>query len=184
MKLEIRSIAGEEVLAGALLGKRVLGSLLERMPRAAEPIRVYLDFTGIEVATGSFLREAVIRFRDFCRKEEFLYPIVANANDKVLEELELLARADSDVLVTCDLQGDEPSNGRVLGPLEAKQQMTLDTVRSEGEADAVLLSKKHRDQKVKSTAWNNRLSWLANKGVLLEIRKGRLKRYRTVLERL
>ena len=35
-------------------------------------------------------------------------------------------------------------------------------------------------EKVKQTAWNNRLAALANLGLILELNQGRAKRYRTL----
>ena len=58
MRFRLRDLADNEILAGAVAGRRILRLLLERIdrePTAPEP--VYLDFQGVEVATASFLRE-------------------------------------------------------------------------------------------------------------------------------
>lgn len=68
MKIDMLAIGGSDVLAGALNGRSALNELLNTS--AAEPANpepVFLDFTGIEVATASFLRESVLAFRDIVR---------------------------------------------------------------------------------------------------------------------
>jgi hypothetical protein len=50
------------------------------------------------------------------------------------------------------------------------------------ETDAAELMREHRETKaVKQTAWNNRLSALANMGLVVELSEGRAKRYRSLL---
>src|ERR1700683_1982526 len=86
---------GSCVLAGAPRGRRVLAQLLECVDREPEtPEPVFLDFTDIDVATASFLREAVLGFKDSVRqRKQNLYPVVANLNDNLVDELKLLLDA-------------------------------------------------------------------------------------------
>src|SRR5688572_4253742 len=88
------------VLAGTPRGLKVFAKLVESTgvePGAPEPI--FLDFTGIEVATASFLREAVLAFRDAVRRRKSnFYPIIANASELIVEELRILVAPRGDVL--------------------------------------------------------------------------------------
>lgn len=182
MRIRIRDTADSDVLAGALTGRKTLGVLLELIGGEPErPELVYLDFTGVSVATASFLRESVLEFRDIVRRRwSGYYPVVANANDTITEELSVLLRPRREVLMLCTLntQGD-PSAPRLMGQLEPKQRMTFDFVKKLGETDAGRLMRAgNHNERVGKTAWNNRLASLSRLGLLIELSDGRTKRYR------
>jgi hypothetical protein len=177
---------GSCVLAGAPRGRRVLARLLECIDCEADtPEPVFLDFTDIDVATASFLREALLGFKDSVRQRwQNLYPVVANVNENVLDELKLLINARSDVLLTCSLDSDAvPHDIRIIGELEAKQKLTFNLVKNRGETDASELMRDHNaSEGVKhQTAWNNRLAALCELGLIVELKQGRAKRYRPLL---
>lgn len=189
MRLSMREIGESNVLAGAQNGSRVFAKLLSattREPRAPEPL--FLDFDGVDVATASFLRESVQTLRDHVRgRRSTLYPVIANANDTLRDELVVLVRSRGDVLILCTLDKDEHvSNVERIGELDPKQQMTLDIVCERGEIDAGELMREYgeAEQVRHTTAWNNRLAALSMKGLLVELSQGRNKRYRPILEGL
>ena len=136
------------------------------------------------MATASFLRESVIGFRDYARRSlPSLYPVVANLSVAVAEELEFFVRARGDALLACDLD----TNGaviapRLIGELDPAQRATFDAVREGGAVSAPGLAQRYADARIGSTAWNNRLSALASKGLLVERRLGRAKSFSSVLE--
>jgi hypothetical protein len=187
MKLNIAMIGGGDVLTGATNGRRVLSELLAAAePEPLDPEVVFLDFSGVTVATASFLRESILAFRDFVRSHRSnLYPVIADANAAVRDELQELVRPPrGDVLIACTLGGGEPKNAMLIGNLEKMQRRTFDLVRAFGETGASELMR-HRgvEDRVRSaTAWNNRLASLASLGLLVEMRQGRTKRYKPVLE--
>jgi hypothetical protein len=182
MHIRMRDLVESDVLAGALTGRKALSLLFERIdgePEKPEP--VYLDFTGIEVATASFLRECILEFRDTVRRRwPNYYPVVANANDTVTEELSILLGPQRDVLMLCSLdEGGNPDSPRIVGALEPKQRITFDLVKKLGEADAgELMRTANGTEDVGQTAWNNRLASLSRLGLLMELSHGRAKRYR------
>lgn len=146
-----------------------------------EPEPVFLNFEGIEVATASFLRECVLEFRDTVRRRRpNYYPVVANANDTVTEELSILLGPQRNVLMLCSLDEDgNPGSPRLVGDLEPKQQITFDLVKNLGEADAgELMRTANGTEAVGQTAWNNRLASLTRLGLLMELSHGRAKSYR------
>ena len=97
-------VDGQTVLSGAVAGRRVLGALIVATPTADTPTPLFLDFNGIEVATASFLRESVIAFRDYARQSlPNIYPVVANLNPTVAEELDFFVRVRGDVLWGCGI---------------------------------------------------------------------------------
>lgn len=175
---------GQGILSGAIPGRRLLSALIAATPSAATPTLALLDFSGVEVATASFLRESVIGFRDYARQAlPNIYPVVANLPAAVAEELDFFVRTRGDVLLTCDL---DPKNNvvaaRLIGDLDPVQRATFDAVREVGAISAPELAARFTDQHIGATAWNNRLSMLANKGLLIERRQGKSKSFSPLLE--
>jgi hypothetical protein len=188
VKFDLSALGDASVLAGAIGGKRVLGKLLASMTNEpAEPVPVFLDFGGVEVATASFLRESVLEFRNAVRgRRSNLYPVIANANAIVQDELrELVGPPRSDVLIACSLDAEgRASEVTLIGELEPAQQRTFDLVRQLGETDASELMQEFgkKEKITRTTAWNNRLTSLAFLGLLVELSQGRAKRYRPLFE--
>lgn len=183
MRVRMLEIGGTTVLAGAINGRGAFGRLLQAVgAEPGAPTLLLIDFKGVEAATASYLRESVVAFRDVIRgRDSHYYPVIANPNEAVRDELFELARARGDVFMTCDLADDGMvSRTALVGDLEAKQRLTFDLVREHGETDAGELMREYgKREKVKhATAWNNRLSALASLGLVVEVRQGRLKRYR------
>jgi hypothetical protein len=183
----MRTVGNGSVLAGAVNGKAALRRLLEMAsaePEKPEPL--FLDFAGIDVATASYLRESLAALRSAIRsRDSHYYPLIANSNEAVRDELLELARAGADAFMTCALADDGTvSEPTLLGEVEAKQLLTFRLVQERGETDAGELMKAYGEsEKVRhATAWNNRLSALASLGLVMEMRQGRLKRYRPLLQ--
>jgi hypothetical protein len=188
MIIHMNSVGGRRtsLLAGAPAGRVAFAALLTKtIQEPLTPELLYLDFAGVDTATASFLRESVLKFRDTVRMQRSnLYPIVANANEQVMEELTLLIQASGDVVMTCtiDERGD-PSHPALLGSLDPKQKLTFELVNRIGETDAAELMRNHNaGDRVQQTAWNNRLSALAEMGLVFELSQGRAKRYRRLFE--
>jgi hypothetical protein len=181
--LQIYTTSG--VLAGSIDGQRVFGELVKNTAMPAKPEVCFLDFTGIDVATTSFLRDSVIAYRNHARSTwPWIYPVCANLAPRVKEELDSYLRDRGDAFVTCVLEDAERVSGvELIGLIEGKQRDALRGVLDLGESDAPGL-REHAGEEVAATAWNNRLVALAEKGILIEVRSGRNKRYRPVLEGL
>lgn len=185
MRFDIADLNGSGICAGVEDGRAVLTGLLSATPHNLPTNEiVYLDFSGVEVATVSFLRESVSAYRRVIRERRpAIYAVVANPNSKVQEEIGVVARFESEVVLCCILSSaGAASESFLIGQLEPKQQMTFDLVIARGETDA---SELYRDfestDAVKQTAWNNRLSALAAQGLVSESTAGRTKRYRPLL---
>ena len=174
------------VLAGAVPGRKVFAKLVDRTgndPSTPEPL--VLDFTGVEVATASFLRESILAFRNDVREHRSnFYPVIANVNEAVADEIAVLLASRRDVLMLCSLnETGEPHGARLIGELDPKQRLTFDLVQERGETNAAELYKYHTTEQVAQTAWNNRLAALAGLGVIVELSQGRSKSYRPLLGR-
>lgn len=185
MRLDLERLAGTSICAGASAGRELFSRiipLLLQEPKSPEPL--ILDFAGVDVATASFLRESIFALKSYVRgRKSNYYPVVANTNEFVLDEIEVILRAIGDVILACtiDARGviDE---SRTLGVLEGKAERVFMLVQQRGETDA---SELQRDfgaaEGVQQTAWNNRLASLAASGLIAEVSVGRSKRYRPLL---
>ena len=162
MRISVKEMVKLEVCTGAVPGRELMSKLLAltaREPNDPEP--VFIDFEGIEVATASFLRESVIAFRNVVRGQRSnFYPVVANAQAAVAEELADILQSRGDALIFCEVGSEgEVRNPRAVGRLEPKQKRILDLVFERRELDAGQLQKEFGEAEgVKQTAWNNRLS--------------------------
>lgn len=184
-RISMGAIGGSNVLSGALRGQEAFTELIRKIvPGPPSPGPVFLDFGEVQVATASFLRESVLAFRDFVRgRRSMLYPVVANANEVVREEIDELMNSRGDVLMICRLSEDgRVSEATLIGDLDPKQRRTFDLVHQLGETDAGSLMREFGKSEGLShaTAWNNRLTSLASLGLIMEIRDGRSKRYRPI----
>jgi hypothetical protein len=186
MNMNMAELCGGAVLSGASSGRTVLADLLKAT--AIEPSTVtpvLMNFEWVTVATSSFLRESVLAFRDAIRsRKSNYYPVVANANADVREELEDLLSRRGGVLMACAVKDGEVIETNLIGELDPKQRLTFDLVQQRRETDAGELMRDFADtDRVKSsTAWNNRLASLAALGIVAEISQGRSKRYKPIFD--
>jgi hypothetical protein len=172
-------------LAGRLSGKRTFLRVLEEIPSFTAPTLLILNFHGVELATSSFLSEAVLPLRDHLRfRRPPAYVVAANLKEKVAEELDELLVRSGDAMLACDASANgDIGNVRLTGKLEEKLLDTFNLVRERGAATAVELHAESRESdRIGPTAWNNRLSVLTSKSLVMEIAQGRTKKYQPVLE--
>lgn len=185
MRIPMSQYAEANVLAGSLPGKRAFGDMVGKTHGSPRPELCFLDFRGVATMTASFARDCVLAFRAHVRAmSPTIYPVAANLADAVREELELWLSQTGDAWIACDLAGDDvATNPIILGILDHKQSLTLTAVIALKETDVATLARD--DDSVKTTAWNNRLVALSDKGLVIETTSGsRNKRYRPVLEGL
>ena len=186
MRIKIQTLAkNESILGGAPNGRRLFVALIQNLIPPAEPEAYFLDFAGVQLATSSFLRESVLAFRDFVRKQNpNVYPVIANAVEAIREELEILLDVRADALWACELTEEQQvRHPKLIGTLDPMQRATFDLVVAHPEVDAPTLAREHgRAHRVGTTAWNNRLAALAAKGLVVERSAGRSKIYRSLLE--
>lgn len=175
----------DPILAGRLSGQRAFVAALEQFPELSDPALVLLDFSGVDLATSSYLSEVLVPLRDHLRlRRQPGYTVAANMNEKVREEVEELLRRSGDAFLTCvtDASG-QIADVQLCGKLDDKLQDTLKLVSRKRETTAAQLHEESRAvDTVGATAWNNRLASLAAKSLVVEILQGRTKKYRPVLE--
>lgn len=171
---------GREFLSG-LVGRRIYPKMIQAIEKSDEPRPVFLDFSGV-VASGSFFSHAVFPLRNFARRMG-AYIVLSNLNADSEDELRWLLDMSTDAVYVCGIDGEggitEP---RWLGNLDEKQRLTLEAVLGQTTTDAAGLAEQFSEEDIQRTGWNNRLAALYKKGLLMEIRSGRSKSYRPVLE--
>ena len=187
MKLNIREMSNASVLSGAVNGKRLFGSMIaEASPEPEEPTPLFLDFSGIDIATASFLRESAVALKAYMRATSSkFYPVLANLAAETREEVAVLMDARNDAILVCSIDEDETvKDVEMIGQLDPKQEMTFRLVQKMTTADAGSLMQEFGEaEKTKSTtAWNNRLNGLVQRGLVREYSKGRSKFYRPLIE--
>lgn len=175
----------DAILAGRLMGQRAFVAALEQFPELAEPALVLLNFAGVELATSSYLSEVLVPLRDHLRlRRQPGYAVAANLADTVREEIEEMLRRSGDAFLTCGTDSaGQITDIQLCGQLDDKLLETLKLVSLKRETTAAQLYEEFRaTDAVGATAWNNRLASLAGKSLVVEILKGRTKKYRPVLE--
>lgn len=186
MRISLNDLTrGTGVLGGATAGRQHLEVMLGQVVAEPEmPRVVLLDFAGVEVATASWIREAVLGLRDRLRERRSnWYPVISNLASDVKEEFLILLRQRGDAVLTVLNGKDGEGKTTPLGVLDEKQKMTLRIVNERGETDAGELMKAYGESEGMrhQTAWNNRLAGLATQGLVAEMSRGRAKRYRALL---
>jgi hypothetical protein len=181
--IQMLELAGQDVLSGAIDGKAAFFALLERTKtEPVEPLPLLIDFDGIQVATASYLREAVFALKTYLRtRDSKFYPVAANANTAVRDELAVIAEAKKEYLLVVELSpAGEVTNQAIIGQLDPKQATTFDRVKRLGRTTAGEMKDKFSAEEDVSapTVWNNRLASLAAQGLILEHTQGRAKFYK------
>jgi hypothetical protein len=176
--------SSRSTLAGSAMGRQMLALLIGETKTVTQPSVAFLDFEGIDIATGSFLREAVLGFRDFSRNAiGALYPVVANANAAIEEELSDYLSDRTDAMWGCRLSDRGAiTSPHILGTLDSAHAKTLRFVVENRVVSAPELAKLHPDEGIGPTAWNNRLATLSAKGIVMEVKSGKTKMFTPVLE--
>jgi hypothetical protein len=175
---------GDPVLAGSNTGRRMFNSLWELAISSKDHLFI-LDFSGIRVATSSFVREAVIVFRSRAREElPHLYPVLTNLSADVEEELLIVLNQMGEAFwcFNIDKKGGIRKR-RLLGQLDPKLRETLDLIDEGRGFDAATLWKStNSTESIGVTAWNNRLASLSKQGLVFESKVGKQKFFRPLHE--
>jgi hypothetical protein len=168
--------------SGTFNGRQLFSRLVAAIPEDAAGGLLVLDFDGVAHASASFLRESVLAFRDYVRRYlPECYPVVANVEPLIKEELLVLLSARREALPICKLssRGHITSPG-VLGDVEPALARTLEVLKDSPATLPELVS--GSEERVVKSAWSNRLAALINMGLVAAEIDGRGRRYRFVLD--
>jgi len=189
VKFEINlfRVLGDHLLAGRALGSRHLTAMMEIIsrelerrqvfdPNRAEKILIVLDFAQVTVATSSYLAAAVLPLWSWkALLEGNAYPVVANLNPGIQDEIEFVLRPQNTAVWTGrQVSGDLHDVG-LVGTLDESLRTTLRYFSPSSELSATELASS--DEKIGSTAWNNRLSSLYEFRLLHRRKVGRRQVY-------
>lgn len=171
-------------LQGKLPGKKHFGRLCELLSGTPSGSVVYLDFEGVELVTGSWVNAMFTPFFQWVSTEETdLFPIICNAQVEWLDELALVA----DWTHCCFIVASgpiPPQKAKLVGPLDSGQRSTLEAVLHFRETTGADLERNNKGEKVKATAWNNRLKDLYSKRLLRREKRGREQHYSAVVKEI
>jgi hypothetical protein len=174
----------DPVLAGSGAGRRMFNSLWELAISSNDHLFL-LDFSGIRVATSSFIREAIILFRKRAREDlPHLYPALTRLSVEVEEEVLIVLNQMGEAFWCFALDKKGAIQKRnLLGHLDPKLRETLDLIDEGRGFDAATLWKStNSTESVGVTAWNNRLASLSRQGLVFESRIGKQKYFRPLHE--
>ena len=171
------------ILAGSPAGRRMCQDIWD-IARSSKAGLFVCDFAGIDVATSSFLREGIVGFRSLTRRERpDLYPVIANLNSDVEEELAALLNQMGEAFWVFEVKKGLVSAHRLIGRLDPKLKETLDLIdRGLGYDAATLWKSTISTESVGVTAWNNRLASLAKQGLVFESKVGKQKYFHPLHE--
>ncbi|MEQ1605635.1 MAG: hypothetical protein ABL999_12280 [Pyrinomonadaceae bacterium] len=168
-------------LLTGLTGLKIYSRILEQLGAVQVPQPILLDFQEAS-ATGSFFSQVVFPIRDYARRLN-QYLVLSNLNPETRLELAWLLEVNPDTFLVCETDShDNVSNIAWIGGLDERQCGILSAISALGGADATTLSKKFKEDHIGITAWNNRLSALSDKGLLIENKSGRSKIYKPVIK--
>ena len=184
MNVPMAKIFGKH-LQGKLPGKKHFAKLCELLSHLPPGTIVYLDFTGVEIVTGSWINAVFAPFFQWASDEQIdLFPVVCNLADKTwIDEFALVA----DWTHRCFLIGSgsaEPTRAMAIGPLDPGQVATLKAVTQFGPVTGAELERRWEHEPIKATAWNNRLRDLYDKRLIRRERRGREQVYSMVLKEI
>lgn len=170
----------QEFLAGAQAGRR-FGQRLLQLGRCYEhPCVLVVDFSAATIATGSWLREAILRVNWSAPIEApNLYLALTGCSVELQEELELLLDHTGDVLTLVELQDKTPVHACLIGRLTDTLKDAFNTVRHSHRISATELAK--NDSELTAPAWNNRLTSLHERRIVATERPNRARYYEPIL---
>ncbi|MBN9119921.1 MAG: hypothetical protein J0I06_12295 [Planctomycetes bacterium] len=168
-------------LQGRLNGRRDFARLCELASTAAQGEVVHLDFTGVELVTGSWLNEALVPLLRWAADERNdLYPVLQGLGDTVRDELVFVASATNTHFLA--LSRHSPPRAVLIGSLDPGQRATLEALMKYPDVTGAELERREPGgEKVRATAWNNRLKDLFEKRLLRRVKRGREHLYSPVV---
>jgi len=179
MFLDIGRLTKGPILAGSHAGRQLFEQLWNASRDDSLPQIVFIDFSNIDVATSSFLRDSIVAFRRRLREERpNLYAVLINLKPEIEEELAGLLHQMGEAIWVANFSEDGFSDRRLVGRLDHKLREAIELIETRGHADAsALWADTRMTESVGVTAWNNRLAALSRQGLVIEDRRGKQKTY-------
>lgn len=171
-------------LLGRTAGKRDFGTLCSEIAKAGQGELVVLDFTGVDMLTGSWVNSALVPFYRWAGdSENDVFPLIHGVTDECLDDVRMVADWNHNCYLLALERGENPRSAVLVGSLDPGQRSTLDTVQAFGEVTGAQLER-DADDNVQATAWNNRLRDLFNKRLVRRQKRGREQVYSKLVEEI
>lgn len=172
-------------LQGKLPGKRHFAKLCGVLSNTPPGTTVFLDFSGVEVVTGSWVNSLFVPFFQWANADQNdLFPVICNlAVKEWLDEFALVAEWTHKCFLVAN-GPIPPKRAKAVGPLDPGQKDTLGAVIEFGPVTGAELERHWKVEAIKATAWNNRLRDLYDKRLIRRERRGREQFYSTVLKEI
>jgi hypothetical protein len=171
-------------LQGKLPAKKAFARLCDLLSEASAGSVIFLDFAGVDLVSGSWINAALVPLLAWAADEQNdLFPAICNVKEEMLDELALVAKYTH----TCFLVSSGPIPPRravLVGLLDPGQRSTLDALLKLQAVTGADLEREWPHEKVKATAWNNRLKDLFEKRLLRRERRGREQVYSPVVKEI
>ena len=173
----------DPLLQGRVLGRKHFAQVCELLADAQPGEVIVLDFTGVELVTGSWVNAMIVPlFRWVADEQNDLFPVLCNFQDDWLDDLQLVAEWNHQCYLLGNGKARPPRRAKLVGSLDPGQQKTLRAMLDIGEATGAQLERQYRNEKAKATAWNNRLKDLNGKRLLMRRKQGREQFYSPVIQ--
>lgn len=170
-------------LQGRLLGRKHFGQTCEILADTPPGEVVALDFSGVDLMTGSWANEMIVPLYKWASDpRNDIFPILLNLKGRWDEELQLLADWNQQCYLWA--KGDRPSRAKLIGVLDPGQKKTLESVLRYKEITGAELERKHPEEGIGATAWNNRLKDLHTKRLITRAKRGREQVYSPLMEEI
>jgi len=181
MKLAIADLLGER-LQGEPNGRNAFSTVCKALAGTKPGDLVTLDFGGIRVVTASWISAMLLPLYRWAADERTdVYFVITNGlGADWLDDLRLVARFNRRFFLVAG-SGVVATNPMLIGALESSERRTLELVAELGEVTGAELERRHPEENIRATGWNNRLKDLYEKRVLRRIKRGREQVYSLVV---
>jgi hypothetical protein len=194
IEIQIKNLAGRsKFLTGATIGQQhgdLVAAKLAGASKASDQVVAILDFEGIEFASASYLKAAVL---DLARKERrhldpsevWIFPVMHNLSDELREELSIVCRSERfPSLEVTKYSQKGLAAGRIYGEIDDTLKRSLQLLQSSAPTTAAELAGQSPDEKINVTAWNNRLAELFRLRLATRFKESRFWKYEPVIKEI
>ncbi len=168
-------------LQGRLNGRKHFARLCELLSSTPPGEVVLLDYSGVDLVTGSWVNAALVPFFRWAADERNdLFPVISNARPGWLDDLALVAEWTHQCYLVAE-GAEPPRRATLVGLLDPGQRTTLEALLELKEVTGAELEREKPEEGIKATAWNNRLKDLYEKRLLRRQKRGREQVYSPVV---
>jgi hypothetical protein len=184
MDIKIAEVLGPR-LQGEPNGRRHFGRMCEALSGATAGEVILLDFQEVLLVTASWISAMIVPLFRWASGDQIdLFFVFRDARDaEWLDDLKLVAQYNHQCYLVVGGESP-PRRAKLVGDLDPGQRTTLEAVLEVGEVTGAELERRRPGEKIRATAWNNRLKDLHEKRLLRRQRRGREQVYAPVVKEI